>query len=312
MGVIQWEIKDDTSGVESISDNGEVFPVNKGTFSIRSVCFQSYDKYRLWYENKSDNEKLITASSSWYSINVEDSKGEANVKTQTDLNKALSSDKFTQITLSSEVETEFTIDEGNYENINLVINAPKAEIKNFALFKTINIQALKDNTWYENAKGNTFNITSIKIRIVVNGIAEVKEIFLNQEDTEVNLDVDGIIQKLTIRRSSLVNFTGDGDMLPITIEKTAEGSKIVSSIPIDVEVDGNAEFIFNAGSEGSKVNKSNKTIELKVENNSKQDITITTNHTNEEVIHSGESGLNKGEDQKTDTVSGGESVNYFV
>lgn len=303
-GITRWEIKDDTAGVSSISDTGEVFATNKGYFLVRAICFQSKESYKKWLEDKRKNSKYITASSKWYRIKVKDSKGAAFVKNQSELDKAIKSSLFTQITLITKKEITFTINQGNYSNMNLIVNAPNAEIINYAVFNNINIQAIKDNTWEENAIGNIFRINSLKIRIVVNNTAEIKEISLEHDNTIFNLEVYGIVHMVSIRRPSSINLSGDSKKLAISLGKTGERSRISTCIPISAEVSGEADFLFSPGSEGSTINNSDKTIVVKVKNDSKQSVIITTNHTDEEIINAGETGPNSRDSQQPAIISG--------
>jgi len=300
-GITRWEIQDDTAGVGNINEKGEVFPLNKGSFSIRAICFQSKQKYELWQKDKLVNKKNITAASKWYTVKVDDSNGNAIVETQVEMDKAIASDEFNQVTLSTEKEVTFIINQGNYPNKTIIVNAPNADINNFALFKNIVIQAIKENTWNENAKGNIIKVNSVKIRIVVKKLAEVKELILENPNTILNLEVEGIIHKITILKPLILNLTGNGNKLPITLEKTAEGSIITTSNPINVEESGNSDFIFNIGSEGSTINKSDKAIVIMVQNNSRQSVIITTNYIGEEIIKAGESGLSDEKSQQPST-----------
>ena len=72
-GITRWEIKDDTAGVGKADDKGIVYPKQKGEFKIRALSFQSKAKYKLWLDDKDNNEKYITASSDWHTIMVKSS-----------------------------------------------------------------------------------------------------------------------------------------------------------------------------------------------------------------------------------------------
>lgn len=288
-GIVRWEIKNDTAGVGSISEDGEVFATQIGTFSVRAICFQSKEKYQHWLKDKEGNKEYITAASKWYKISIANDAGKAVVTNQDQLDKALSSDLFSQITVSTDKKLSFLIKESNYSNKTLIINAPKADISNYAVFHKVEIQAIKDNTWNEYAKGNQFLLSSAKIRVVVNGVAEVRDIIIDEASSTINLEVDGKVHKITLLEPSLLNLSGDEDLIPITIEETSEGSKIVSSVPILVEANSNSEYVFNPGSEGSSINKCDSSIVVKVVNNSKGTVIITTKNSKGERVMAGES-----------------------
>lgn len=288
-GITRWEIKDDTAETGYITESGVVFPTKAGSFSVRAICFQSKAKFNLWLENKKKNEKLITASSPWYQITVKDSNGEAKVSNQSELNKVLASDHFTKIMLATDKEAVFTIAEGNYSDTTLFVDAPRAEIKNHAIFKSIHINAIKEDTWEENAIGNSLYVTAIKVRIIVNGMAEIREITFDREEAVIFIEQNGVVQKLTLLKPADLNLTGDGERVPITIEQTSEGSTITTSVPIKIEAADDLDIILNSGSEGSMINKSDPSIRVKVDNNSEEQVIITTNNQNGIIVNTGES-----------------------
>jgi uncharacterized protein YjdB len=286
-GVSRWELKEDMAGVGSISDMGVVLPTKAGSFSIRSVCFQSIQKYNLWLKDKAKYKNYITASSKWYTVTVEDFDAETIVTNQKELDQALASGKTTQITLSTDSSLNIIIAKGSYLDKTLIVNAPNAEIENYAVFKNVEIRAIKENTWIENANGNAFRVTSIKVRIIVNGQAEVKEITFDREDSTVYLEVEGKIHKITVLQPSEFHMSGEGEEIPITIEETAEGSSITSSIPLNLECTENTKLVLNPGSEGTKINRSNSSTQLTIENNTNQSVTITTNHSDSTIVEAG-------------------------
>ena len=302
-GITRWEIDKDSAGVTKITESGVVTPVKKGSFSVRAICFQSKAKYDLWRKDKETNKKYITAASKWYTVSVVDAKGVATIATQVELDKALASKDITQITISTEEEVKFTIAAGDYLNKTLIVDAPNADVDNYAKFKNIIIRAIKENTWNENANGNTFQVTSIKVRIIVNGNAEIREIIFDRQNSVINLEIEGTVHQITILQPSELNMSGDGNQVPITIEKTGDGSRITTSIPVNLECDENSEIVLNPGAEGTTINKSDSTVEIMVENNSDQSVIITTDNLGGETIEAGESGVSNGTTLLTPTPS---------
>jgi hypothetical protein len=300
-GITRWDLKDDTAGAGSISESGAVLPTQAGSFSVRAVCFQSKEKYKLWLKDKESNQKYITAASNWYTVTVVDTTDVVAVATQSELDNALLSKNITQITIQTDQEINFTISEGDYANTTLIVDAPNADIQNYANFKNIIIKAIKENTWRENAEGNSFHVTSVKVRIIVNGTAEVKEIIFDSQDSVINLVVEGTVHQITLLQPSLLNLSGSGEQIPITIEQTAEGSRITTSIPLNLECNQNSEIILNSGAEGSTINKTDESVEIKVENNSDRSVVITTNNIGEETVNAGESRISEGTNQPSVT-----------
>ncbi len=289
-GIVRWEINQDTADTGKISESGVLTPAKAGTFRVRAVCFQSKDKYNLWLKDKKANNKSITAASNWYKITVVSPVTDATAATQEELNLALASKAITKITITTQAEISLTIAAGDYADKDLVVDAPKAEIANYAVFKSISIKAIKENTWNENAKGNSFNVTSIKVRIIVNGNAEVKEIVFDRQDSVIQVEVAGKVHSITILQPAVINLTGDAEEVPVTIEESGEGSKITTSIPLKIEAKESTEVIINPGAEGTIINKNNKDTAVKVENNSREAVSITTNNTDKETIDAGQTG----------------------
>lgn len=301
-GITRWEIKDDFAGVIKATDSGVVFPAKEGDFYIRAVCFQSKGKYNLWLKDKVNNAKNLTAASEWYLVNVKDSDGKAVVADKEQLEKALAADNIKEITLSTKKDISLIIKKGDYKDKSLIVDAPNAEIENFAVFKSVTIAAIKENTWSENAQGNSFHVTSIKIRIIVNEEAEIRDIIIDREDTEIEIEINGTIQRITVLQSAELNLSGDGEEVPITIEKTGSGTRITTSIPVEIKAEEETEIKVLPGAEGTRIEKSSKDIKVKVENNSEQTVSITSEDGEEEVIKAGESGTSDGSKQPTPTT----------
>ena len=296
-GVTRWELAKDKAGVGKVSEGGRVLATKKGSFDIRAVCFQSKEKYNLWLKDNSTNKKYITAASKWYTIAVADPAGESTVTNQAELDKALASKEITKVTIATADEIKFIIGKGDYSGKTIVVDAPNADVDNSAVFKNIIIKAIKENTWNENAEGNSFHVTSVKVRIVVAIGAEVNEIIFDSENSAINLEVEGIVHQVTLLQSSVLTMSGDGDRILVKIDKAGEGSTITSSIPVKIEAMVRTEIILNAGSEGSSIDKQDKSIEIKVENHSTQTVVITVGNAGEEKIEAGKSGISNGTSQ---------------
>ena len=298
-GITRWEIEGDTAGIIRATDSGEVFPVKEGAFQIRAVCFQSNEKYNIWLKDKEGNARDLTAASKWYQINVKDSEGKAVVSNKEHLEKALAADNLKEITLTTKKDINLTIKESDYSNKTFIVNAPNAEIENFAVFKSVVIEAIKENTWSENAQGNSFHITSIKIRIIVNGQAIIQNVIIDREDTEIEIEIEGTIQRITVLQPAELNLSGDGEQVPITIEKTGKGTSITTSIPLKIRTEGDTKVKVLPGAEGTRIEKTNKDIKVDVENKSKQPVYITSEDGKEEVVKAGERGTSDGSTQPT-------------
>lgn len=289
-GITRWEIAEDTAGVEPVSDNGVVVPAGEGSFKIRAVSFQSNAKYKLWQKNKEANERYITAASDWYTILVKASDGTIVVGTQEQLEEALKAANIKVITLATEKADKFIIQKGDYSTKSLVVDAPKADVENHGSFKDITIKAIKDTTWIEYADGNIVYLQDDQLSFVVESTASIKQIVVDTPNSVVNFEIRGQVHKINVLQPSRIKLSGNSKNIPVTVEKEAKGSKISSSVPMDLILNADTELMLDKGAEKSSIDKSASSVEVKVENKSKEPVVITTNKTGEETIKSGETG----------------------
>lgn len=93
----------------------------------------------------------------------------AVVSTQAQLDKVMqdSGSELEQITIQTSGNDRFTIPESTRTSTELVIDAPNGEVENNAKFKQIVIQAIANNTYIENAVGNTILYEAPSGRITV-------------------------------------------------------------------------------------------------------------------------------------------------
>lgn len=155
------------------------------------------------------------------------------VSDQTELNYALANKNITSITLNTAATSTFTIPEGDYTNVDFTVNAPNADVENHAVFKSVTIQAIKENTWKEKAKGNLIRILARKARVVVDTDASVKNIVYAGEytDASINLEANGAVENVDLQKSVKAE---------ITVAETADVSNIVCAAS-DSDVQLNAK-----------------------------------------------------------------------
>lgn len=290
-GITRWEIKDDTAGVEEADDLGIVFPTREGSFRIRAVCFQNNSQYTLWKRNKEKYDHYMTAASEWHTITVAPSDGSVVVSTKKQLDKALAADSFEAITLSTDQEEAFVIDQGDYSSKSLVVDAPNADVKNFGIFKDITIKAIKDSTWIEYADGNIIYLEDSQLSLVVDSDADIKQIVIDTPGTEINLEINGKVGNIRVLKPSKLTLSGSANNTPVTVEETAKDSSISTSVSLNMTLNANADITLNEGSEGSTIDKSKSSIEVKVDNKSLNHVLITTNKAGMEIVSAGSNGI---------------------
>lgn len=155
------------------------------------------------------------------------------VADQAELDQALANKNLTSITLNTAAAGTFTIPEGDHTNVDITVNAPNADVENNAAFKSVTIQAIKENTWKEKAKGNLIRILARKARVVVDTDASVKNIVYAGEytDASINLEANGAVENVDLQKSVKAE---------ITVAETADVSNIVCAAS-DSDVQLNAK-----------------------------------------------------------------------
>lgn len=128
---------------------------------------------------------------------------ERTVSTQAELDAALANANIIKLTLSTLDSETFKIPAGEYTNVDFIVNAPNADVENNATFKSVTIQAIKENTWTEKGKGNSIKVTAQKARVVVDTLAVVKEILHTNTEagTSLQLDVKGTLDNVLLQSS---------------------------------------------------------------------------------------------------------------
>lgn len=287
-GITRWEITDDTAKVDNATTKGIVFPMKEGSFKIRAVSFQSNAKYKLWLEDKEANAGYITAVSDWYTIKVLSSNGIATVSTGEQLNKALLADNINQITITTEKALTFTIPEGNYFNKTLIVNAANSDVENYGVFKEIRINAIKDNTWIEYEDGNIIYLNDDVVSFVIDTDAKVKRIVIDKSNSTLNLEIKGRVEQIIVTQPSQINVTGSGGKVPVTVEETAGGTTITTSMPLDFKLKARTDILLKVGAEETTLDKSESTVLVKVDNNSDRKALLTTGNRGGELVGAGE------------------------
>lgn len=182
---------------------------------------------------------------------------EVTVANQQELVAAIMNTDINKITIKTDKAETFTI--ANFGNrdlsqVELVVNAPHAEISNSALFKSITIEAIASNTWTEHSKkGNSFIISALNCHMIVATSAEVKTISYTTEGS-FDLEVHGSIGKVQFDRKVSLNIDGSTKKLvPVIIGTSAMDTTLLASVPVDVTLETLANLTFEKGAEASKV-----------------------------------------------------------
>lgn len=200
------------------------------------------------------------------------------VGSQKELEKALKNKNVRKITVATQGAVTFTVPQGDYSKVELVINAPNADVVNNGKFKSIDIQAIKPNTYRENAKGNVITVSATgDARVIVETGAAVAKIMVSGSKGNVKLVVDGTLSGITI--DAPVNVTVEGKTtaaVPVTVNEKAAGANVTSSTPVEVKAAAPIALNLTKGAEGSKVETTSDKAEVTVKNETTQAVTVTT------------------------------------
>lgn len=254
-GIIRFELKDDTAGVGTVSEAGILTPSSPGLFSIRAVCFESTDEYLLWLENKERNGAYITASTDWVTIKV--ISPEATASTQRELDKLLSSNLITSITVAAK-DQYLKIPKNDFSDKILIVQSPNTTIENHSNFKQINIKSSSGVKWKECATKNSFILYDCDIDFTIDKEAQVESIMLDTEyennarlNNKVVMNIMGSLETLNVMTRSDIAVSGFDAYVVINVE--GPQTILSSSIPLILNLYTNIVSTFSIGSERSYV-----------------------------------------------------------
>ncbi len=200
---------------------------------------------------------------------------EAKVSTQAELDKALKSRNLKKLEIHTDQAGKLVIPDGNYAQTDLIVYAPAADIENSGRFNSITLQAIKPDTWIENAIGNVMKVVAQAARIVVNQGACLDRLNFAKADAKVSLEVNGKINEVSISAKMELKVSGKPEEpIKTVIEETAEGTVLETSAPLHVEMHASAEITFNEGAENSTVEIKSEKVKADIKNNTKVPITI--------------------------------------
>lgn len=192
--------------------------------------------------------RTLSGKSVKLAVMVTDEAG--TVTTQKELDSLLGSGA-ALITLKTDAEAEFTVNEGDYTTQKLVVDAPKADVVNNGTFKGIEIKAIKAATWTENASGNVLDVTAENARIIISEKA-VADLVLNNVKAVLDLVNNGSVKSLVLDNASAVKISGTSKD-QITVIANAAGTAITSSLPLNLTVTAKIKLELLKGAENTKV-----------------------------------------------------------
>ena len=273
--------------VATVSKKGVVKAVKAGTANVK--C------------------KVVTKGKKHYTltckVTVKNAAVSKTVSTQKALAAALKDKNVKNLTIKTDKEVAFNIPSGNYGKVKLTVDAPNADVVNAGTFKSINIKAIKPNTWKEKAKGNTITVTADDARIVVEAGASLSKVTVSQEGGKIKIEATGTIDAIQIDAAVDVSLAVDGTVgevavsapakvavegktttaIPVKVEETAKGADVTSSTPVEVKAATEISVNLSKGAEGSKVETTGENAQVAVKNDTTDVIKVTTPAGTQEV-----------------------------
>lgn len=212
---------------------------------------------------------------------------EGTVATQSQLETALSSKAVSKVSLKTDKAGTFLIPAGAYEKIDLVVDAPKADVENSGTFQSITVKDIKDTTWKEKAKGNKFEWQAPNGRLVVEKGAQVSAVTVSKKDAVFEIVSDGTLQQVVLNTIVKLTLKGTGDKVNLIVAQGAKGAQVNSSLKLSIIVKAAFKIILEKGAEGTTIDKANQSTEIIVENKTSSTITVTTDGEGAENIGAG-------------------------
>jgi hypothetical protein len=203
------------------------------------------------------------------------------VKTASELNKALKNSANIKISLKSNKKIKLSL-KGDHKKVKLVIDAPKAEVINKGRFKIIEIGSKK---WVEKANGNGLVVKSDESSIEVSKNAKVAFIRFLKSGAKADVSIKGEVTSLVVEKKAELSLSGKTDLVPVTVN--AEGTKVTSSVHVELIANKNTETIFKKGAEGSSVKATNNETKVVVKNETKEEVFVENASGDETVLMSG-------------------------
>jgi len=203
------------------------------------------------------------------------------VKTASELNKALKNSANTEISLKTNKKVKLNL-KGNHKKVKLVIDAPKAEVTNKGRFKIIEIGNKK---WVEKANGNGLVVKSDESSIEVSKNAKVAFIRFLKSGAKADVSIKGEVTSLVVEKKAELSLSGKTNLVPVTVN--AEGTKVTSSVQVELIANKNTETIFKKGAEGSSVKATNNETKVVVKNETKEEVFVENASGDETVLMSG-------------------------
>lgn len=279
---IIWKSSDD-SIVAIISADGEIRGLTPGTVTVTAISQQDASVSASMQVTVSavPAENMITVHSGAELTDTlktlagsENSAGDVNL-----------------IMLNTQEET-VTISEGTYDNVMLIVDAPKASIENKAQFKQILINQIAENTWREDSENKIF-LNSAKSHLIVdtNGRPNV---YLLDNTESVTIDNKGNLQELLIASAAKVLVKGNSTASPIRCQcynSSGNIGELTTYVPLDIYSTTTYKLQISPGGEQTAVKVSGENDIPEISGLGKISVTIDSTGETRDIIAENQGGF---------------------
>lgn len=250
--------------VATVSSKGKVKAKKKGsvkiTAAVKGTKLKKICRITVKAKTSSSKTPVTTIPTPGDNTNTstvtptpEPVKDTAMIATQKDVDSALAmakaDPKITTVKIETEAVEEITLPEGDYSGLDLVIEAPKAEVSNHALFKKITINKIAKDTYKEYAQGNVINAGCPIGRIIITDRAKAKLNIL-KEASDITVVVDGSVSGIEVKgKNSTVDISGASEE-PIKVDASVV-SEIKTSHVLEASASAKVTLVIYPGAEDS-------------------------------------------------------------
>lgn len=253
------------NNIATVTSKGVVEGISEGTVIITATAKDGSKKYA---------KKVITVKKVEIEQPTEPETQEIiTVNNQQALVDALNKKGVKKIIIEGNEQDSYIIPEGKYETISLEINTDKANIVNNARFSSIDINSLGDATYEENASGNSINVASEEVKIVI-GQNAISSVNISSTVKEIDVRVDGSVSQMDVNTSGKVNISGTNSDANIKLNANEEAT-IITSIPLTMNAAKKVELILKPGSENSDITAASSDVIPEIQGTGKVDVHVT-------------------------------------
>lgn len=180
----------------------------------------------------------------------------STVDSQEGLNHALQSKMVSDIVFSSDTVQKIEIPQGDYSAKTITVRAPKADVVNHGTFKKVTIEAIAENTYFENGN-NTIYFNASKGHMVVGASGTAAINLSGGGQQEFHLENQGFVNGLHISAKASLKIEGT-NAVPVTLAGGAADTNIEASVELNITSSARWSMRLLPGAENTKATIDNE------------------------------------------------------